>query len=103
LLEKINIINIAEDGFKWFEDIMSLSGKDVSSLAKEFAERTVANRKIAFGLPWANLLKATVHWAQDFLRISWEPSLNGIEDMLDFKAAMETAKQSAHIPKHNTK
>jgi hypothetical protein len=45
-----NIISIAQDGFKSFEDIMSLSEKDVSSLAKGFAERTVANGKIVFVL-----------------------------------------------------
>jgi hypothetical protein len=45
-----NIISIAEDGFELSEDIMSLSEKYVSSLAKGFAERTVANRRIVFGL-----------------------------------------------------
>jgi hypothetical protein len=35
-------ISITQDGFELFEDIMSLSEKDVSSLAKGFAERTVA-------------------------------------------------------------
>jgi hypothetical protein len=54
-------ISIAPDGFKSFEDIMSLSEKDVSSLAKGFAERTVANGKTLFGLRQTNLLKSTVH------------------------------------------
>jgi hypothetical protein len=43
-------ISIAQDGFESFEDIMSLAEKYVSSLAKEFAERTVASGKIEFGL-----------------------------------------------------
>jgi hypothetical protein len=84
-----------------FEDIMSLSEKDVSSLAKRFAKRTVANGKIVSGLRRTNLLKATVHWAQDFLRISRAPTLDGIGAMPDFKAAIETAKKRAQRCKHN--
>jgi hypothetical protein len=34
-------ISIAQDGCEFFENIVSLSEKDVSSLAKGFAERTV--------------------------------------------------------------
>jgi hypothetical protein len=94
-------LNIAEDGFESFEDIMSLSEKDVGSLAKGFAERTAANGRIIFGLRRTNLLKATVHWAQDFRRISREPSLENIEDMDDFKLAIDTARQRAQIRKHN--
>ena len=45
-----NRISIAEDGFESFEDIMSLSERDLSSLAKGFSERTVANGRIVFGL-----------------------------------------------------
>jgi hypothetical protein len=74
---------------------MSLSEKDVSSLAKGFAERTVANWKIVFSSCQTNLLRATVHWAQAFRRISRVPTLDGIGAMPDFKAATETAKQRA--------
>ncbi len=81
---------------------MSLSEKDVGNLAKGFAERTVANGKIIFGLRRTNLLKATVHWAQDFRRISRAPTLDGIGAMPDFKAAIETAKQRAQIRKAQT-
>jgi hypothetical protein len=87
-----------------FEDIMSLTNKDVSILAIGFAERTVVNGKTVFGLLLTNLLKeATVHWAQDFCRIRREPSLDGIETIPDFKAATETAKQQAQIQKHSAK
>ncbi len=36
-------VAIAADGFELLEDIMSLTKKDVSDLAKGFAGRTVAN------------------------------------------------------------
>jgi hypothetical protein len=48
------IISIAQDRLDPLEDIMSLSEKDVSSLAKVFAERTVTNGKIIFGLRQIN-------------------------------------------------
>ena len=83
-------------------NITSLSERDVGNLAKGFAERTVANGKIIFGLRRTNLLKATIHWAQDFRRISREPSLDGIENMRGFKVAIETAKQRAKIRKYNS-
>ena len=95
-------ISIAEDGFESLEDITSLTDKDVGNLAKGFAERTVANGKIIFGLRRTNLLKATIHWAQDFRRISREPSLDGIENMRGFKVAIKTAKQRAKIRKYNS-
>jgi hypothetical protein len=94
-------ISIAKDGFETFEDIMSVSEKDVSSLAKRIAERTVASGKIVFGLRQTNLLRATTHWAQDFLRISRAPTLDGIGAMPDFKAAIETVKKRAQRRKHN--
>jgi hypothetical protein len=101
-LPENNRISIAQDGFELFEGTMSLSEKDVSSLERGFAERTVASGEIVFSLRRTNLLKATVHWAQDFRRISRAPSaLDGIGAMLDFKAAIETARQRAQIRKHN--
>jgi hypothetical protein len=81
--------------------VMSLSEKDVSSLAKGGGERTVVSRKIVFGLRQTHLLRATVYWAQDFRRISRAPTLDGIGAMPDFKAAIEMAKQRAQIRKHN--
>jgi hypothetical protein len=95
------IISIAQDECELFEDIMYLSEKDVSSLAKGFAERTLANGKI--GLRRTNLLiRATVHWVQDFRKISRASTLDGIGAMPeDFKPAIETAKQRAQIRRHN--
>jgi hypothetical protein len=80
-----NRISIAEDGFESFQDIMSLSEKDVSSLAKGFSERTVTNGRIVFGLRRTNLLKGTVHRAQDFRRISKRLHLMALKPCLTSK------------------
>ena len=92
---------IAEDGFESFADILSLTEKDVSSLAKRFAERTAADGRIIFGLRRTNLLKATIHWAQDFRRISKEVTLKDTVDAAEFRVQLETARQRALIRGHN--
>jgi hypothetical protein len=72
--------DIAADGFESYDDVNTLTEKDIGSLAKGFAERTQVNGKINFGLRRTNLLKATIHWAQDFRRISRVPNLDDIAD-----------------------
>jgi hypothetical protein len=94
--------SIAADGFEVYEDIKILTAKDIGSLAKGFAERTVAAGRIQFGLRRTNLLKATIHWVQDFGRISREPSLDDLQDANEFKAAIEIARQRAEIRKRNS-
>jgi hypothetical protein len=85
--------NVVQDGFESFDNILSLSEKDINSLSKGFSDRTAANGRINFGLRHTNHLKATIHWAQDFRRISREPTLDGIEDIYDFKDAIEKVRQ----------
>jgi hypothetical protein len=48
-----------------------------------------------------NLLKATIHWAQDFRRISRVPNLDNIADQAEFREALETARLRAQIRRHN--
>jgi hypothetical protein len=44
-----NRLSIAEDGLESFADMLSLTEKDIGSLAKGFAERTAAQGRIIFG------------------------------------------------------
>ena len=93
---------IADDGFESYDDMQSLTEKDVSALAKGFADRTsVAQGRIIFGLRRTNLLKATINWAQDFRRVSRAVSLDGVVDGAAFRVLIETAKQRSQIRKHN--
>ena len=94
---------IADDGFESYDDMQSLTEKDVSALAKGFADRTsVAQGRIIFGLRRTSLLKATINWAQDFKRVSRAVSLDGIDDGPAFRVQIETARQRSQIRKHNT-
>ncbi len=92
--------DIAGDGFESYDDVNTLTEKDVGSLATGFAARTQTNGKIIFGLRRTNLLKATIHWAQDFRRISRVPNLDGVADQAEFRSALDTARLRAQIRKH---
>jgi hypothetical protein len=94
-------ISIAEDGLESFADMLTLTEKDISSLAKGFAERTQTQGKIIFGLRRTNLLKAAIHWAQDFRRISRPVLLDPAMNKAGFRVQIEEARQRAVIRKHN--
>jgi hypothetical protein len=94
-------MSTAQDGFESYDDIMLLTEKDITSLAKGFAKRTNANRKIVFGLRRTNLLKATVRWVQAFRRISCNPSILDIDNAVEFRAALAFAHQRAQAGQHN--
>ena len=87
----------------WFEsyyDILPIGDSYIVNLAKGLSDRTVAAGKIVLGLRRTNLLKATIHWAQYFMRISQTPSLIGISSALKFCATIEAARQRSSIRKH---
>ena len=75
---------IAADGFESYDYILTLEESNIVNLAKGFSDRTVAAGKISFGLRRTNLLKVTIHWDQDFRRISWTPSLIGTSNADEF-------------------
>ena len=92
---------IAADGFKIYNDILTVVDADIVNLAKGFYDGTVASGKISFGLRRTNPLKVTHHWYQDFRRISWTPSLIGIINDAEFCAAIEAVRKRARIRKHS--
>ena len=71
--------SIIEDAFtSWFM-IKQLKTSDVVSMAKSFAARTPANRKIVFGTNRTKLLKSFIFWVQDYYRVSEEPTIEGVD------------------------
>ena len=70
------------------------------NLAKGFSDRNVAAGKTSFDLRWTNLMKATIHLAQDLRRISRTPSLIRIINAVEFCTTIEAAKQRDRIKKH---
>ena len=55
-----------------------------------------------FGLQRTKQLKATLHWVQDFARVSEVPTLEGLTQE-SFKAAISIAAQRADIRKKEAK
>jgi hypothetical protein len=51
------------------EEFLQITIKELETMGKELSTRSVASRKLTIGLPRMRKLKATIHWAQDRLRI----------------------------------
>ena len=90
--ESSQLTIIVENGFGGCDGILMLGDSDIVSLAKDFSEGTVDTGEIIFGLHRTNLLKATIHWAQDFRRISRTPSLFEIRKAAVFCTVVVAAR-----------
>ena len=96
-----NRIDISEDGFQSFKDIMFLTQKDIGNISKGFTERTEANGMIILIYLQTNILKATLHWVQDSQRIIRETTLDGIDETSTFKERNDASTVRTAIQKNN--
>lgn len=87
---------LVEDAFESFTDMKMLSEKDIATMSSGFASRTAGAGRIIFGTRKTKLLKAAIHWVQDFYRISATPSVVGLSENT-FKAELDTALARASI------
>ena len=85
---------IAKDGIESIADLLKLDERDIDELNRGFSERT-GPAKCVFGLNRVRKLKAAMHWAQDFARISLLPTLAGIPDMETFLKQIEVSRKRA--------
>jgi len=76
--------------------------KDITELQELYAKRTQNAGRMYFGLQRTKQLKATLHWVQDFARVSEVPTLEGLTQE-SFKAAISIAAQRADIRKKEAK
>ena len=86
--------NIALDCFGSFDELINLSEANIDELPKGFASRRVQDGKISLGLKRVIFLKASIHWLQDFRRISRVATLDGIDDQASFREVIYTANCS---------
>ena len=93
-----NINAIADDAFSGFSDIRVLTEKDITNMSSGFASRTQADGRILFGTRRTKLLKALIHWNEDFFRVSQLPSVVGLNEAI-FIAQLERALARADIRK----
>jgi len=52
------------------KDMVDLTEKDITELQDSYAKRTQNAVQMYFGLQRTKQLKVTVHWVQDFARVS---------------------------------
>ena len=52
------------------KDMVDLTEKDITELQESYAKRTQNAGRMYFGLQRTKRLKATLHWVQDFARVS---------------------------------
>jgi hypothetical protein len=87
---------IREEGFETFADLATMKVKDVRNLAESYLRRTAADGRAIFGLVRRiRYMIGLIHWVQDFGRIGEEPTLEGIGNAEQYKAALDKAYQRA--------
>ena len=71
---------IYDDGVDGWESIKMLTKEDVDAMAKSSASCTAGGGRIIFGTNRTKYLKAMVHWAQEFYRVSDPPTIVGLHE-----------------------
>ena len=92
-------VRIREEGFDTFADLATMKEKDIRDLAESYSRRTVADGRAIFGLRRIRYMIGLIHWAQDFGRVGEEPSLEGINDAVQFRTVLDEASQRADVRK----
>ena len=87
---------IINDGVDSWESIKTLTTEDIDAMAKSFASRTAVGGQIIFGTNRTKFMKAIVHWAHDFYRVSDPPTIVGLNETT-FKQALRTAESRDKI------
>ena len=88
-----------EGGFGTMSDFVGVTETDIRNMAESFEKRTDANGRILFGMRRIKWLIGIMHWVQDFLRCSLQPTIAGIADANAFKDALTTAIDRAETRK----
>ena len=88
---------LRSEGFESFDDLKSMKEKDIRDLAESYGRRTVADGRFIFGVRRTKYLIGMIHWVQDFARVSETPSLDGFEDQVSFRQALDEAFDRADV------
>ena len=86
---------IYNDSIQDYEDLLNMSEKDVTDLAKDYSSRATASR-INFGLRRIKNLKAIIHWAKAHHRTSTMPNIEGMNGTT-FNSELLHASQRSQI------
>jgi hypothetical protein len=91
---------LRDEGLASFNDLKSLTEKDIRDVAETFGRRTVNDGRFIFGIRRIRLLIGLVHWVQDFGRIGETPNMTVfINDSNGFRDALDIALDRARVRK----
>ena len=90
---------IREEGFETFADLATMKEKDIRDLAESYSRRTIADGRSIFGLRRIRFMNGLIHWVQDYGRIGEEPTIVGIDNAEQFRAALDDAFHRADVRK----
>ena len=90
--------NLRNESIGSFEEIQSLTEKDVHSIATDWAGRTLVLGRFYMGNRRLKYLQSVIHWVQDFRRISATPTIVGLNE-ITFKSQLSRALDRSIIRK----
>ena len=90
--------NIRNDSIGSFDEIQSLTEKDVQAIATDWAGRTASLGRFHIGNRRLKYLQSLIHWVQDFRRVSATPTIVGLNEHT-FKSQLSRALDRSVIRK----
>ena len=91
---------LRDEGLTSFNDLKSLTDKDIRDVAETFGRRTANDGRFIFGIRRTRLLIGLVHWVQDFGRIGETPCMTEFINNPDgFRDALDIALDRARVRK----
>ena len=87
--------NLYDDSISSFSNLFTMNFDDVDTMAKDYVNWTLILWKIKFVIRRIKKLKALLHWAQGFSRISERPLVEGMmgdDFLLQLDRALERTK-----------
>ena len=88
-----------DDSISSFRNLFTMNFDGVDTMAKDYVNRTLILGKLNFGIRRIKKLKALLHLAQDFSRISERPSVEGMTGD-DFLMQLDRALERTKVWKH---
>ena len=73
---------VYDDSIDSFSNIIMFTEKCISDLSTDFSGMTQANGMIHFGMRRTKRTKERIHWVQDFYRISGDPTIVDMNEVM---------------------
>ena len=98
-MDTILTSSLRGEGFGPFDDQMPMKDKDIRDLTESYGQHTIGNGRVTFGLWRIWYLIGLIQWVQDFARVGQEPTIDGMNNVLQFCEALDKAFYRADVCK----